>query len=483
MKLTSKLITLVTITVIFILVLYISMVNSRLDEHLSQSQIDWVDTLATSISESIAQDTINQEKLRVRNLLKKVVENEEAIEFAYVTDMQSKLFAHTFDGGFPRFLIEKDIANPKSRNKNYIEYKTVQGQIIEYHTPLIEGLEGEVHLGLNHKEINSILARINKDLLLSMSLVGLFVVFVTVLIGNRISKPLVQFTEQLKRLDHSNIQYPNLDKLDPDTRELIRTFKDLITERENNRYELEKHRDHLEDLVNERTLELQTAINELEAFSYSVSHDLRAPLRGIDGFSLALLEDYEDKLDDDGKDYLRRVRAGTQKMGTLIDDLLILSRASRDTLKQTTVDLSELANNAKSQLQENHPGRQIQVDIKSDMKTLGDASLLSSVIDNLLGNAWKYTSKNPHARIEFSCFSQDNTTVFFVKDNGVGFDMSYKDKLFGAFQRLHKDIDFPGTGIGLAIVQRIINRHGGKVWAESDLNKGATFYFSLPNQG
>lgn len=243
--------------------------------------------------------------------------------------------------------------------------------------------------------------------------------------------------------------------------------------------ELKKAHDILEEKVIERTTELQATNKELEAFAYSVSHDLRAPLRGIDGFSKRLLIKYSEALDEKGKHYLERVRAGCQCMGQLIDDLLQLSRLTRNELKHEDVDLSKMANKIASRLQETNLDREVEFVIGDALTTKGDAILFNQAMENLLGNAWKYTSKNLKTKIEFSTMEQNGKQVFFVRDNGVGFEMKYVDKLFGAFQRLHSVSEFPGTGIGLAIVKRIIFRHGGEVWAEGEVDKGATFYFVL----
>ncbi|WP_461481298.1 ATP-binding protein [Porticoccus sp.] len=236
----------------------------------------------------------------------------------------------------------------------------------------------------------------------------------------------------------------------------------------------------LEQRVRERTLQLENANKELEAFSYSVSHDLRAPLRAIDGFSQALLEDYTDNLDDTGRDYLARVRGGAQRMGMLIDDLLKLSRVSRAELKIQEVDLSELATTILNELREGEPERRVDIRITSGLKAPCDPQLIQIALQNLLSNAWKYSGTREQAHIEFGMRAQNGEVGFFVQDNGVGFDMDYAGKLFGAFQRLHDQSEFPGTGIGLATVKRIISRHGGRVWTEAALDKGATFYFTLP---
>ncbi len=237
-------------------------------------------------------------------------------------------------------------------------------------------------------------------------------------------------------------------------------------------------RDMLEDLVAERTAELSHSNQELESFSYSVSHDLRSPLRAIDGFSLALLEDYGDRLDEIGQDYLHRVRAASQRMGILIDALLMLSRVSRYTVERTPVGLSQLANEVVAELQANDPERQVETLIADNVQVEGDTNLLRILLENLLSNAWKYTATIEDARIEFNTYEENGETVYFVRDNGVGFNMRYVNKLFGAFQRLH-GTEFEGTGIGLATVQRIVRHHGGRVWAEGDTGKGATFYFTL----
>ena len=235
-----------------------------------------------------------------------------------------------------------------------------------------------------------------------------------------------------------------------------------------------------EALAIKRADELAALNQELESFSYSVSHDLRAPLRSIDGFSLALLEDYGKQFDNTGKDYLQRVRDAAQRMAKLIDDLLELSRMTRSVIKRDHVPLSKIANEIIDQLKESEPTRQVTVNITPGLNAYADMGLSRIVLQNLLSNAWKYSSNNASAHIEFGKMPQNSETVFFVRDNGVGFDMQYADKLFGAFQRLHKANEFEGTGIGLATVQRIIHRHGGIIWAQSKPNEGATFYFTLP---
>ncbi len=236
----------------------------------------------------------------------------------------------------------------------------------------------------------------------------------------------------------------------------------------------------LEHRVAERTRELESANHELEAFSYSVSHDLRTPLRAIDGFGQALLEDYYEVLDETGQDYLKRVRFGAQRMGQLIDDLLTLARVSRIALDHEPVNLSAMAETIVSELRTQEPERDVDVRLWPNLTGFGDPHLLRIALENLLNNAWKYTGKVANARIELGFSEEGGCVCYFVKDNGAGFDMAYAGKLFGAFQRLHEASDYPGTGVGLATVQRIIHRHGGQIWAEAAVDQGATFHFTLP---
>ena len=260
---------------------------------------------------------------------------------------------------------------------------------------------------------------------------------------------------------------------------LVDSFNEMLAQIQARDGALRMAHDNLEQRVQQRTAELTASNNELEAFSYSVSHDLRAPLRSIDGFSQALLEDYAGKLDAGGQDHLRRVRAATQRMSVLIDDLLNLSRLSRSAMRREPLDLSALAAAVAEDVRKSDPARRVDFVIGNDLAAEGDPQLLRVVMENLLGNAWKYTSGHPQARIEFGASRDNGRPTFFVRDDGAGFDPRYSARLFGAFQRLHGANEFPGTGIGLATVQRIIHRHGGKVWAEGAVEKGATFYFSL----
>ncbi len=235
----------------------------------------------------------------------------------------------------------------------------------------------------------------------------------------------------------------------------------------------------LEERVTERTKQLEVTNSELEAFAYSVSHDLRAPLRSIDGFSQALAEELGNSLNEASRDYLNRVRRSSQRMGALIDDLLKLSRLIRSEMTITRFDLSQLATSIAAEIRNRDPRRTASIVIQPAMVVDADRNLVAILLDNLMSNSWKFTARQPEAVIELGAYTRDNNTVFFVRDNGAGFDMAFADKLFGAFQRLHSSNEFEGTGIGLATVKRIVQRHGGKVWGEGVVDRGATFYFTL----
>ncbi len=266
------------------------------------------------------------------------------------------------------------------------------------------------------------------------------------------------------------------------TRELQASNAELgreVSDRRRVEEEVRRLNEELEKRVHERTRQLEYTNAELEAFCYSVSHDLRAPLRAIDGFSQALLEDFPQDVPEDAKAYLARIRSSTQRMGQLIEDLLNLSKVSRAELQRREVDLGQIAREVLAELRQRDPGREVEVSIWDGLTAHADGRLMRAALENLLGNAWKFTARAAAPRIEVGATRDGEHVTFFVRDNGAGFDMKYANKLFGAFQRLHAASEFQGTGIGLATVQRIVHRHGGRVWAEASPGKGAVFYFTL----
>lgn len=260
--------------------------------------------------------------------------------------------------------------------------------------------------------------------------------------------------------------------------ETVRVYSLDISDLKHTESELREHRDHLEEIVLQRTADMSNAIDELEAFCYSASHDLRAPLRSIDGFSLALLEDYGDRLDEEGLGLLGRVRNSAQNMSRLIDDLLRLSKVTRGGFQKTAIDLTRMAQAVAQTLRQEHPGRSVEVTIAPGMQAWGDQRLLNIALVNLLSNAWKYTQQRQAASIEVGMEEQAGVTVYFVRDNGVGFNQDYADKVFEPFQRLH-GAEYEGSGIGMATVLRVVRRHQGRIWVLSEQGRGTCFYFTL----
>ncbi|MBT9612640.1 MAG: GHKL domain-containing protein [Burkholderiales bacterium] len=283
------------------------------------------------------------------------------------------------------------------------------------------------------------------------------------------------------QLDEFDLVLDGLTRMQSNLASAVQTLEQDIVKLERAEAEIHQLNSALEQRVVERTAQLEAVNHELEAFSYSVSHDLRTPLRSIDGFSQALIEDYGERLDPVGHDYLNRVRRAAQRMGLLIDDLLRLARITRADMKQVHVDLSTMALEVIEDLHKHKGYSEAPFRVQASLAAYGDPALLRIVMVNLLDNALKYSSKIAQPQIEVGSVVQDGRTVYFVRDNGAGFDMAYVGKLFGAFQRLHRAEEFPGTGVGLATVKRIVHRHGGEIWAEGQPNAGAMFSFTLSN--
>jgi signal transduction histidine kinase len=338
---------------------------------------------------------------------------------------------------------------------------------------------GEVHLALSKDGLNQARRNIFFGNLFAALAFSLLLVFAILLILRRVSRPLEVLATTMHDARLGNWDEPAQLKGPREIQEIGETYNALMQNIRLREEELRELNQHLEERIQERTQALQTSNKELESFSYSVSHDLRAPLRAIDGFSQALLEDYGAALDHQGMDYLNRIRKGAGRMGELIDDMLMLSRVTRYEMQTQSVNMSELAGVVAEQLREQFPQREVDFAVKPDMRVQADPQLLRIVLDNLLGNAWKYTGLTAHAKVEFGQTQIDGETVYVIRDNGAGFDMRYVDNLFGAFQRLHGK-EFEGTGVGLATAQRILFRHGGRIWAKAEVNKGACFFFTLP---
>ncbi len=309
--------------------------------------------------------------------------------------------------------------------------------------------------------ILNIAAQTNRIIVIFSLILTTVTISVSILIIRSIVQPLSKLQEGAQIIGSGNLDYQVDIKSYDEINQLSRAFNQMTGK------------------LKERTSHLESAIRELEDFAYSASHDLRTPLRGIDGFSQVFLEEYGGNLDETGKDYLNRVRAASKKMSDIIDGMLNLLSITRRKMQIREVDLSGLATTIVRKLGINQPQRKVEFVIAQGLTATGDPQMLGIVLENLLDNAWKFTARHPGARIEFGEKLVDWKTAYFVRDDGAGFDMAYADKLFKPFERQHTEAEFRGIGIGLAIVERIIHRHGGKVWAEGEIEKGAIFYFTL----
>ena len=369
------------------------------------------------------------------------------------------------------------------------------GRLVGF-TPVAQGGKrlGTLYIASDTKDVSDALRLSGVIAIVVLAIAMLAAYALAAALQGRISAPILALAETATavstRQDYS-VRAPKLGEDELGT--LTDAFNQMLVRIEDQDRELRRYATELEQRVAERTHELQerheavrrnaaellAANQELDAFAYSVSHDLRAPLRSIDGFSHVLLEDYAAQLDQAGRDSLQRVRAASQRMATLIDDLLKLARVTRAEMRTEVVDLSGMARDIVAELQRATPERHVEFAIAPGLQARGDPRLLRVALDNLLRNGWKYTAKQPRPQIEFASTNVNGERAFVVRDNGAGFDMKYADKLFGVFQRLHSAAEFEGTGVGLATVRRIITRHGGRIWAEGAVDRGATFYFTL----
>ena len=392
---------------------------------------------------------------------------------ACIYDQDGKLFA-----GFHRSTPPAMECAPQSD----LAADHIDDNSIYLYEPILlgNGVIGNLFIHSDLSRVYAQLSRAATSTLAIIFLAGLVAFGVSSRLQRAISKPVRELSEVARQVSEQHnyqvraTEYHSDDELDA----LVDAFNEMLETIDIQNRSLIDSRSQLEHLVEKRTSELSASNKELEAFSYSVSHDLRAPLRSINGFSQALVDDYKETLDENGRDYLNRIMASANRMGILIDDLLDLSRVTRCTLKPVKIDMSAMAEEIAGELL-SETGQTMEVNIRPGITAFGDPVLMHSVLDNLIGNAFKYSSGKESGWMEFNQRQQDGQTVYRVCDHGAGFNMKYVDKLFSPFQRLHRAEEFEGTGVGLATVARVVRRHGGEVWADSEMGQGACFYFTL----
>lgn len=467
-----KVIALLTIVVVAVSAAH---VYYSLQQHRDMT-LDLWKTRAQLLADGCQHLILWDDRVAIRRLLLSELQGSDMLLYAFLVKGGAS-YVHSFDQGVPPRLLE---LRPPVTDVPIWEFQDSKGGVVYDIAAVVDSSGTVLRLGLKRSAMDDKL----RPLFASLLLIALIAVAVSSYLALRIAR---RTTREVDALAAAITGYGELNTADglainatsSEVTELVSSFQKLTARRKQAETELAALNAQLEERVNERTALLQAANRELDAFAYSVSHDLRAPLRGVEGFSAALLEEYGASLDETGKDYLTRIRKGCIRMGRLIDDLLKLSRITRSELNRQPVDLGKMAHTVIRELQMHEPERQVEVRIADGLTASADLTLIRSALENLLGNAWKFTRHTERPLIEFAALESDGERVFFVRDNGAGFNMEYANKLFGAFQRLHRQDEFEGTGIGLASVKRVLLMHGGRVWAEGAEGEGATIYFTL----
>ena len=437
--------------------------------------IDMWQSRCRVLADALRNNILWDDRVTVRQMLLSELHESEALFYSFVVK-RGEPYVSTFEHGVPAHLVQQPLLVTRQLIRE--QYDQTGAAVYDIATP-IDNDGTLLWVGLKR----SVIDRKMGPFIFSVAMITLVIIGIGLYLARVISRWTTRevdaLADAIRTYGELNNRPISVETTSSEVTELVKSFRQLTASRNEAESKLSLLNAQLEQRVVERTALLEEANKELVSFSYSVSHDLRAPLRGIDGWSLALLEDYQDKLDDQARHYLALVRSETQRMGQLIDDMLQLSRLSLAELRLTRVNLSRLAGGIADRLKAENPGRQMNFVIQPGLMGQCDEGLLEIALTNLLNNAVKYTGRCQQACIEFGMIDQDGFSVFFVRDNGAGFDMAYAQKLFGPFQRMHKASEFPGNGVGLATVKRVIRRHGGKVWAEAKVDQGATFFFTI----
>jgi signal transduction histidine kinase len=512
------------VAVVTLLLLVGSLLLVYIHTSLKQSLVLQVQKRGVAIAHSVARMAANpsltEDYIGLQLLAFDFQKGEEDVEYLFVADKHGRVTAHTFGAGFPTPLATANPLQAGERQRIRV-LSTDRGIVYDIAVPIMNGELGTVRVGLDgevvHKGIRQTILQATWLLVALFTVAGIG----ALLMAMSLTKPIEElirgvdavgsgnlgqriavdeqdeighlalaFNRMAENLEATTVSRDEVENLnqqlealvDERTRQLSEANTELLhenTERRHAEDAVRQLNESLEQRIRERTAQLETINRELEAFNYSVSHDLYAPLRHISGFSEILLADHQEQLDEQGRHCLQRIKSGVAKMEGLIGALLKLSRVGRQDIVVQEVDLSRLAMVVVQQLKEHDPERKVTITIEPGVSVRGDRTLMGVVMQNLLENAWKYTALKDQANIEFGRKTIDGRPVCYVRDNGIGFDVQYAESLFGVFRRLVSESEFPGTGIGLATVQRIVARHGGRVWAEGVPGEGATFYFAL----